>query len=319
MQQPVGIQLGEARKQVYDAQLRAEGPGHPHGDRVPPPRGPPPGVQRGRAVQRHEDHQEADQAHPVVVVQIGRLVDELDVGEEDEEGRHGEAVAIAQRHAQAGRAEQGKVEIHAPGRPGLHPLEAEIFEVTCGLDVELGDPAVGGEAADGEEAEEPEGDAKGGGRGGADPAGSGQQGAVEGGRKRRRAHQACEGVEKWPQLEFQMLTPIPTFPLSGGRSSSRGFLQIRVTGGGFLDGAVDRARREIRVDHAEVVAGVVGPKGGEGPAEVPDAEHADPGPFTQADNGRRRRSRRPAAAPRRGATGTARLRDRAARRSSRRR
>ena len=107
-----------------------------------------------------KDHEEGEQADEIVVVEVRRPVDELDVSEQDKERGDGEPVAVAQCDTEAGEAEQGEMEMHPPCGPGLHPAEAVVAEVVRGLDVEVRYPTVGGEADDGDQADESEDDAE---------------------------------------------------------------------------------------------------------------------------------------------------------------
>ena len=98
----------------------------------------------------------------VVVVEVGGLVQQLDVGKADgEEGGAG-APAAAGGDAEAQQGEGGKVGVHPPCRPGLDPGESGIGEVVGRRQVEGINPAVGEKAGDGGQSEEAEEDAKGG-------------------------------------------------------------------------------------------------------------------------------------------------------------
>ena len=160
VEEPVRVQLGDAGEEVDRTQLRAERPYRPYGHGPVQRMGAAPRVERRRAVQRHEDHQEAEQAYEVVVVEVGRLVEQFDVREEEEEGGDGEAVAVAERDAEGGEPEKREVGVHAPGGPRLHPPEAGVGEVVLRRDIELVDPASRGEADDGDDAERAERDAE---------------------------------------------------------------------------------------------------------------------------------------------------------------
>ena len=68
-------------KHVHDAGLGHQRLDHPPGYRLASQRRFAPGIQRRGPVQGQKCHQQARQTDPVVVVQVGGLVDELGIGE----------------------------------------------------------------------------------------------------------------------------------------------------------------------------------------------------------------------------------------------
>ena len=167
VEQPVWVQLGDAGKDVDQAQLASQEPqdGYRNGGRRARgwrSAGCQKGIKGGGARHRQEDHDETEQADQVVVVEVGRLVNELDIGEEQKEGGDGQPIAVPQRDAKAGQAEHAEVQVHPPRGPRLHPSEAGIGEVVGRLDVHIGDPTVGDEPHHRGETDEAEDDAKGG-------------------------------------------------------------------------------------------------------------------------------------------------------------
>ena len=146
MEEPVRVQFGDAGIEVHSAQLRSERPDHPRRHAPAPFALAPQGVERRRAVQRHEYHQKAEEADEIVVVQVRGLVQQLDIGEQGEERRDGKPVAIAECYAQTGESKQGEVDVHSPGGPWLDPPEAGVREVVLRHDVEVGYPTLCREA-----------------------------------------------------------------------------------------------------------------------------------------------------------------------------
>ena len=75
------------------------------------------------------------------MVQVGCLVQQFRVGEEQEERGDGEAVAIAERDAGGGEPHQREVRLHAPVEPGANPPEPRVGEMMLRRDIEVVDPA----------------------------------------------------------------------------------------------------------------------------------------------------------------------------------
>ena len=134
VQQPVRVELGHAGENVHDADLGAQ---DPHGP-----------CRHAVAVQRQNGQQQADQAHQVVVVEIRGSVDQLNVREADAEQDRADPRTVAGGDSQAEQAQGGKVGIHAPARPRLHPAESQVGEVMGRFNVERADPAVSEKADD---------------------------------------------------------------------------------------------------------------------------------------------------------------------------
>ena len=93
------------------------------------------------------------------------MVNQLHVGEQQEEGNDGPPVAVPQRYTKAGQSKEGEMDVHPPSRPRLHPREPGIVEVVGGLDIHLRDPTVGHEPHHSDKAEQAEDDAESGQRG----------------------------------------------------------------------------------------------------------------------------------------------------------
>ena len=94
-------------------------------------------IQRGHSRHGQERHDEAEQTHQVVVIEVGRLVNQLHVGEQQEEGNDGLPVAVPQHYTKAGQRKEGKMDVHPPSRPRLHPREPGVAQVIGGLDIHL--------------------------------------------------------------------------------------------------------------------------------------------------------------------------------------
>ena len=160
LEQPVGVELGDAGEEVERGDLRAEQPDRADGYLSVARARIAAGVERPRAVDGQRGEQEAGEGEPVVMIEVGGLVDQFDVGEADGEEEHGGAGADAEDDGDGEEREGGEVEVHPRGGPSGDPLEAGVLEVMCWGGVELIDPAVGEEADDRGEADCAEGDAE---------------------------------------------------------------------------------------------------------------------------------------------------------------
>ena len=171
-------------------------------------------------MQRQEDHQQACQAHPVVVVQISRLVDELYVREQQEERGDGESISVTQRHAQACEAKQGEVNVHPPTRPCLDLPETRIREVMYGIDVEFGNPSLGRKTADRSKAQQSEHDPEGGGGRSANRPGAQSEQSIEASDNRESvafAHRIGLANRHEPQFSRSTAWRPPTLFWTGGQ------------------------------------------------------------------------------------------------------
>jgi hypothetical protein len=97
-------------------------------------------VQRPDSVRRQKDHQSAEQADEIVVIEIVGFVDQLDVREANEEERHRDAVVKADSDRECEDDERDKVHVHEGGRQRHHPRKRIPCEVKGRLDVELVHP-----------------------------------------------------------------------------------------------------------------------------------------------------------------------------------
>jgi hypothetical protein len=97
-------------------------------------------------MRREDNHQSAQQADEIVVIEIRRLVDQLDVREADEEERHARTVMEAEHNADGEDDERREVQMHERSRERQHPWKQRPREVVLGQDVELVDPAKGDES-----------------------------------------------------------------------------------------------------------------------------------------------------------------------------
>jgi hypothetical protein len=143
---PVGVGFCESGERVDDADLEAEQPVPRRGE-VRAASFVKPGVERPRLAGGGEGEQEAEERGEVVVVQVRRYVDELHVGEADDEGERCEAEAGAGRDRETQDGQHREERVHARGRERLDPREAPVLEVERGLHEEVIHPAVGEEAA----------------------------------------------------------------------------------------------------------------------------------------------------------------------------
>src|SRR5712672_1315598 len=92
---------------------------------------------------RQKNHQPAEQADEVIVVQIGGLVYEFDVSESEKKQGDANAVIKTERDTKGEGAKQNKVRIHERAGPGANPFEAGVSKVKDRFEIELADPAFG--------------------------------------------------------------------------------------------------------------------------------------------------------------------------------
>src|SRR5215210_892484 len=93
-------------------------------------------------MRRNVDHQEAHQGGQVKVVQVQRLLQEIDVGKRYKEENDANAVPEAEGYAGRQHPEHEEVQIHTVSWPRLHPTKPVVREVEAGIDVVRSDPAV---------------------------------------------------------------------------------------------------------------------------------------------------------------------------------
>src|SRR5215210_1289784 len=93
-------------------------------------------------MRRNVDHQEAHQGGQVKVVQVQRLLQEIDVGKRYKEENDANAVPEAEGYAGRQHPEHEEVQVHTVSWPRLHPTEPVVREVEAGIDVVRSDPAV---------------------------------------------------------------------------------------------------------------------------------------------------------------------------------
>ena len=98
------------------------------------------------------------------MVEIVCLVEQFDVGEPQEESQGAHPVPVSGCYAQGKDAQQGKVQVHSPGRPRLHPREPQVGEVVDRLDVKFRDPTVGEKSENSGQAHQPKSNAENSGR-----------------------------------------------------------------------------------------------------------------------------------------------------------
>ena len=140
---PVRGELGQPRKNVNDPELKAEQPQHPAGhNRVRRPTAPR-RVQRPDAMARQKYHQPAQEADQVIVIEIGRLIDELDVGKPDEEEGNRRPIAPTQRHSKGQPGQQHEQPMHRQRRQGPYPGKEFVRKEKCGLQIKFLDPSPG--------------------------------------------------------------------------------------------------------------------------------------------------------------------------------
>ncbi len=118
------------------------------------------GVEREGARCWQHAAERREQAHQIVVVEVEALVDELGVGEAEEEDERAHAVKAAARDAERREQEARVVNVHQHARPGTHERKRAVREVKGRFDEECRDPTVGHEARHGRGHHEPEQHAK---------------------------------------------------------------------------------------------------------------------------------------------------------------
>ena len=98
-------------------------------------------VERPRRARWQQHQQKCQQCDEVVVVQVGALVEQLGVSEQQAEYERTPARVVAKRQSRGSERHRTEVQIQAPQRPRPHPIEAEVSEVKRGFGVEFADPA----------------------------------------------------------------------------------------------------------------------------------------------------------------------------------
>ena len=112
-------------------------------------------------MQRHENHEQADQAQPIIVIEIEGLVQELNVRKARKKQNDADAIAQSDGNQDAEHAERPEMRMHAPLRPWLEPGDSQVGKVVCRLDIQFRDPAADEKTDDARQSHETEKDAKG--------------------------------------------------------------------------------------------------------------------------------------------------------------
>src|SRR5712691_6362367 len=105
-----------------------------------------PDIQRPGAMGGEKDHQAAEQANQIVMIQIGRLIQEFDIRKAQKKESDANAVKATERDAEGKHGQQNKVRIHQRIGPRMNPLETGVGKVKGRFEIELADPAFGDEA-----------------------------------------------------------------------------------------------------------------------------------------------------------------------------
>ena len=144
VQQPVGVQLGQARVHVHDAHQQAQGIHGPAWYFRMLEAGLAAGIDGKTGVGRQKNQQQRRHTHEVVVVQVGALVHELDVGEAQEKPCRRPPIPPAHRYQQRAKPAGRKQPIGVvPQRP--YELKPVVREEKRGPDVQLFNPPLGPE------------------------------------------------------------------------------------------------------------------------------------------------------------------------------
>ena len=90
---------------------------------------------------RQKDHQKAEDADEVVVVQVGRFIHQLDVGEAEKKDDDGNAVFETDCHKEGRQSADCKNNV-GPFAKRLNPFKAVVRKEELRFNIELGNPAV---------------------------------------------------------------------------------------------------------------------------------------------------------------------------------
>ena len=132
--QPIGVQLGDAAKEIDDSQLKedeAECPGGRGGCRPNPP---PRDIDRECPADREEHHQETHQTDEIEVIQIVGLIEQKKISETEEHRDGTQPRPKSDAEANGKKDEEARVPVNSRGGPFGNPTKAEIFEVELGID-----------------------------------------------------------------------------------------------------------------------------------------------------------------------------------------
>ncbi len=195
VEEPVGLGLGEPGVEVDDADLKAHQVEHPRRHLGAAQLGLAQRIEGEGAPQRHEAEEEREEADQIVVVQVVRDVDELHVGEQNEERRRRDAIEEPEgEEERRHRQRQVDHEHRLGGRDG-DPLEAPVRKEVVRSREEALDPAVREEAERRDEENGPEDDAE-----------------------DRQRRDVARGVQSLSQALHQSLSPAARFGASRSRT-----------------------------------------------------------------------------------------------------
>ena len=152
--EPVALRLRERREHVHEADLAPE-EGVPRERDVRAIGQKPtqkrhltrePRVDRPHPRGGREGEEPREQTREVVVVQVRRDVDELDVREAEREERSGDTEEEARRHREAQREQHPEERVHLSAREARDPRKAPVVELVPRGHEQRVDPAIGEEA-----------------------------------------------------------------------------------------------------------------------------------------------------------------------------
>ena len=90
---------------------------------------------------RQKNHQKAEDADEIVVVQVSGLIHQFDVGEAEEKDYDGNAVFVSDCHKEGRQSADCKNQI-GPFAKRLYPFKAVVRKEKLWFNVELGYPSV---------------------------------------------------------------------------------------------------------------------------------------------------------------------------------
>ena len=133
MEQPVAVELGNARKHINDADLRPQRPDDPCLNRLCLNRSASGSVQRPVVVGGQQQKQHGSQSDEPVMVEIQARLNQLGVGETHDEKGGGEAMPVAEGDADAEGSQSDHMQMHPRRRQRSDPAEPAVGEMVFGV------------------------------------------------------------------------------------------------------------------------------------------------------------------------------------------
>ena len=140
-QQPIRVKLSNPREKIHRPQLRPQNPYRPHRNAAaaavilaPPP------IHRPRPLHRQKRHQQTNKAHQIIMIQIRRLINQLDISEPNAKQPRAQPTVIPCHNAHRQPPQRPKMRVHPPPRQRPNPLQPVIPEMTLRLQIQRINP-----------------------------------------------------------------------------------------------------------------------------------------------------------------------------------